>query len=419
MKVSSHSSASSNSGFSLMELLPAMVIFSIVLVGLAYALEASLSMINHRTSTNSSDVDLRTVVDTLRRDLQGVVVDRSLHHTFGDGVNDQLRGFVDSRKFIPFEVSRTEGTGISKSFLNGEDTFSSLLFAAVVSSARYTHPIREQKRMSNSIASTGVQQSPDAIGEVCLVGYYVAYTPDSSQANASKSMKLYRHFRSGGIASVEPSMPDVLQYGEGHSNGILAYVADVFNPASSRTVFSGLSFENQGLPFLLAGRYPGPDNWPVSPPKPTQPWPKYSIAEELSDPPPGMSPPAFTRESWLDPKAAVHNYVFGDEEIARFVVEFQCTPYKKVETSPGKIELLTTEKLNRHLGLVNKDWPVLVKPDFIDITLGVVGVDAAVQMTQPEDWSLPASKSGTSELSPLERIKKQQLRRYSIRVPVN
>jgi len=61
----------------------------------------------------------------------------------------------------------------------------------------------------------------------------------------------------------------------------------------------------------------------------------------------------------------------------------------------------------------------LVKPDFIDITLGVVGVDAALQMIKKSDWVLPPLDTDLSALSALDRIKRKELKRYSMRIPIN
>ncbi len=408
MKVyQSGSKAAKKRGFSLVELLAAVSIFSIVMLALSYALEASLGMLNHRSAALSTDGDFRAVSDIFRQDLQEVVVDKPDTHVFGKQVSDSLAQFVDHRNFIPIEIDRIEGTGMAKSFVNGEVGFSALLFAAVSSPARYAHPIREQIRLSSASSGTATikNQSPDALSEVCLIGYYVAYTRDSSRADSSPSMKLYRHFRSGGI-----------NFGDGHANGILAYLADVYNPSSERTAF-GFDFSNKSFPFMLSQRYKVPNEW--TPEKVTQPWPMNYIASEVTSPPAITTPPKYSSASWLENDHPIHDFVFGDEEIARNVVEFRCAPYKRIETAPGEIELFDTPRLNQRLGLQNTGWPVLVKPDFIDITLGVVGVDAALQMRQKSDWVLPPMDKDLSALSALERIKRQELKRYSIRIPIH
>lgn len=389
-------------GFSLVETLLVLGITSIVLLVLTLALDASLGVLGRHNDERVIRSDVRYIVDSIKTDIEGMIVDRPSSYSFGDSLTAAQRPFLDRKRFIPVEINRTEGGDMEQTFVNSEAGYSALLFATTISSARYQHPLREQLRFSSGSGSFDeFNQSLDSLGEVGLCGYYVAYTRDSNRADSPRSLKLYRHFRSGGVT-----------YGDGHANGVLAFSMDVFDPNSERTALTGSSWNNSQLPNVLAKRYTGPglfDSTDI-----THPWPLFAD----NNLPTETNPPDFDQSSWFDPDHSIHDFVFGDEPIVKNILEFECVPYKKVETSTGVFELYNATDLNAFLGLSNSDWPILVKPDIIDISISVVAAEAAVLLEDRSDWSMPDMEVAIDQLSTLERLKRQLLQRYSIRVHI-
>ena len=387
-------------GFSLVEILISLAIISIILFVLSLALGVSLDALRNHSSSNSIQTSVRTAVRSIEADLEGVVVDQPSSFSFGSQSIEGRARFLNRKKFMPIAINRTEGADQGQSFVNSESGFSSLLFASSISTSRYYHPLREQIRFSDGEGLGDFNQSAEAIGEVSICGYYVAYTNNSDRQDDGKSMKLYRHFRSGGIT-----------YDDGHSNGVLAFCSDVFDPVSERTVLNGSDWGNRSLPNILSKRYTRPGLFTAA--NVTQPWPLFGDGFS------GIEPPGFDSGSWSDPDHGIHKFVFGDEPIMANVLEFECKPYKKVETSPGVFELFDSGALNAYLGVSNKDWPILIKPDFIDVSLGVVGADAVLIMKDKSDWQMPNMDVRLDQLSSIDRIKRRQLQRFSFRVNIN
>lgn len=384
--------------FTLIEVITAVAIFSFILVALSYVLDASLNQLRYRTTSKEVTGNYRTLFDSLRTDVQGAEVDSPVEHSFGDTLSAALAQLVNGRAFLPFEIDRENGQGLTRSFVNAESGYSSLLFASKTA-ASYAHPLREELRMNGL---SDFNQSADSLSEICLIGYYVAYTKDSESSDRY-SMKLYRHFRPGGIT-----------FGNGHSNGIIAYCGDLMNPVSPRTVLDGQIFLNKQMPFLMTFRYT--DAFQYIREAVTQPWPKFAETVSLVSPPPTETPPNYNSKSWKEPSAAIHDFLFPDEIVVSNVLEFQCVPYVKIETASGVVELFDTERLNQRLGLSQDDWPVFVKPDFIDVSLAVLGEEAAVQLTDKTEWITVPSGTSTNNLSAIDRIKRQQTKQFSMRL---
>src|SRR5690606_33807759 len=93
--------------------------------------------------------------------------------------------------------------------------------------------------------------------------------------------------------------------------------------------------------------------------------------------------------------------LFPDEVICEHVVRFELHPWRRVRQADGRIVLMGARELNLHLGLDNGDeWPVLVRPDGIDLLLGILPEREARRLESYEAWLFPWSDEDCRTLPP-------------------
>ena len=234
-------------------------------------------------------------------------------------------------------------------------------------------------------------------------------------------MKLFRHFRRGGT-----------QTGDNYAGGLIAYCSDQINdawdergPGSARPAGLGNPaalrrgrFENADLPFLLSRRFA--DRSAISPLAATSPWPADPVREWLVAPPPDYEPARGSAAQWGDPASPVHNSVFPDEAVCDHVIKFELRPRCRVTLADGRTELMEAAALNRHLGLAGgEEWPALVAPDSLEMTLGTISEKAALTLTTAEDWIIDLSPTDPGSRSPQRRFidRELQLHRLHLSLP--
>ncbi len=357
-------------GFTVLELLVSMALLTVMLVLLAQALETSLGL--WRRGAGGSDLrgETRGAMEWLRRDLSAAVIDRpAALPPLPATVPPRQREMFGDRWLMPMEINRASAADrAGGSFLNAEPGFDQLAF---------------------------VIDSGDA--GAALVGYYVAYARDSPLATSDKgSLKLFRHHRPGGSS-----------LGDGHSRALImaaseaindqfdereigsARAPDEHNPAAARR---GV-FTNGALPFLLGKRVTDLatlDTAEAAHPWPTLP-PLTGTMPDLAAPPATYPAPEFTTAEWEDPEAPIHDYLFPDEAVAHGVVAFRCRAYRRIVFADGNTELLDAAALNAHLGLPDEEWPALVRPDFVEVTLGLIPPEISARLRDQEEWTAIAA----------------------------
>ncbi len=377
-------------GFTVLELLISMSILAVILLLLAQALDASLTQWTGSAGRSDLRGELRAASEWMRRDLQSAIVDRPANlPPLPDSVTADARAFFEDRWFLPIEINRRQGSsGEGVTFVNAEPGFDQIAFVTRTPKVLAGDAAIERARLGLDPPD---EEMPDGF-DACLAGYYVAYTRDSPMASSQRSsLKLFRHFRSGGAS-----------FGQGHSRGfVIAFsqqVNDRFdeaevggarpyaepNPAALRQG----KFANSELPFLFAQRTASLSSlepvdanapWPVDPPL-------AGSGPDLPSPPGMYPPPTFTWDRWMDPDDVIHDTLFPDEPIAHHVVGFECRAYREVRDETGVPTLMDATLLNAHLGLSGGEWPALVRPDFVDITLTVIPPEIAARLETRADW---------------------------------
>jgi len=76
--------------------------------------------------------------------------------------------------------------------------------------------------------------------------------------------------------------------------------------------------------------------------------------------------------------------------------------------------------LNQHLGLTGGDeWPVLVSPDFIEMTIATINEKTAKTLTKPEDWFIDFTATNPGSWSPQRRLieRGMQTRHFHLPLP--
>lgn len=408
-------------GISLVELLAAMAIFSMLLLMLAQALDLSLNQWLRGSGGSAGRGELRAALSWMKRDLQAAVVDRSANVASlpADSSEVETEFFAD-RLILPIEINRREGTGgIGRSFVNSAAEFDSLAFVTRTPLSAQTNPARDRERLGLAGASTVERASSwDGLASACLTGYYVAWTKNSPLASERESsMKLFRHFRPGG-----PSL------GQGTARGFLRTVSHEINDdedelsASSARAAGVLSpalvrngiFGNADVPFLFAARFPKAGTTEEM--AADQPWPADAAIDSLASPPAQYQPPQATWSDWADPENVVHDYLFADEPLAYNVVRFECRPYRRIVDADGNVRVFDSAQLNQHLGLSGSDWPALVAPDFIEVTIAVVSRVTASKMQQRQDWIIDWSRSDPSSWSTVRGWVERDLKTFTTRI---
>ena len=382
-------------GSSLVELLASMAILSILLVVLGSTLEVAMGRFRSGAEKSENEGGARVAAQWIERDLASLVSSRPARlPRLPSGTSEMQREFFEGRIFLPFEINRRSGTGMTeaRSFQNAATGFDSIVFATE----------RE-------------------VGGPAIAGYYVAYARHSPlSGEGAAGMKLFRHFRPGGS-----------RLGDGYAAGLIRYVShesndiwDESDRGAARLPGQGNTaalrrgrFENADLPFLLARRFAGLTM--MSPVAATQPWPANPVREWLTAPPPTYQPHRGTADDWADPDSPVHDSVFPDEAVCDHVVKFDLVPRLRVTLADGRSELMDAAALNEHLGLAGGDeWPVLVAPDFIEMTIATINERAAITLTNPEDWIIDFTATDPGSWSPQRQFLERGMQTRHFQIPL-
>ena len=386
---------SARTGSTLVELLASMAILSILLVVLGSTLEVAMGRFRSGAETSEKEAGARLTAQWLERDLISMVGSRPARlPRLPTGTTGEQRAFFEGRIFLPFEINRKVGIGMTepRSFQNASPSFDSIAFAT------------------------------DRDGDgLAIAGYYVAYARHSPlSGEATAGMKLFRHFRRGGSI-----------FGDGYAGGLILYASheinDIWDELSQGAVRppgqGNLAavrrgrFENADLPFLLARRFAGRTT--MSPVAATQPWPVNPVRTWLTAPPPDYQPYRGTASQWADPESPVHNAVFPDEAICDHVVRFELEPRLRVTLAGGRSELMDAAALNQHLGFSGGDeWPVLVTPDFIEMTIATINEKAALTLTNPEDWIIDFAATDPGSWSSRRQFLEREMQTRHFQIPL-
>jgi len=387
-------------GSTLVELLASMAILSVLLVVLGSTLEVAMGRFRSGAEKSEKEGGARVAAQWLERDLASLVCSRPARlPRLPAGTTAVQREFFENRIFLPVEINRRSGTGMTeaRSFQNAAPGFDSIVFA-----------------------------TERGEGSPAIAGYYVAYARHSPlSGEGAAGMKLFRHFRPGG------SQSGMSRFGDGYAAGLIHYTSHEINdiwdesgPGAARLPGQGNTaalrrgrFQNADLPFLLARRFTGFAT--MSPVAATQPWPANPVREWLSAPPPSFQPRRGTAGDWDDPDSPVHDSVFPDEAVCDHVVKFELVPRLRVTLADGRSELMDAAALNRHLGLPNGDeWPALVAPGFIEMTIATISEKAALTLTKPEDWRIDLTSTDPGSWSPQRRFIEREMQTRHFQIPL-
>lgn len=371
----------------LIELLTSMAILAVLLAVLAATLQASLGQFRASIDQSESTQTSRLAVQWLKQDLE-LATNRFPANL--PPVSSQLSGaqreLLENRFLFPFELDRE--TGVAKPQESG-------------------FPARNSN--FSTIAFTRLNPSQQAPGSgyatpfppLAIVGYYVAYTPNSPTSESPVySMKLFRHFRPPG------------NQGDGYSDSFLRFchreINDGFlglrrsdiplgepNPAAIPEGLLG----NSDLPFLLSWRSLPNLELEDTIIAGASPWPEFTKSAPQSTQSWG------TRQSWQDPRSFVHDFLLPDEAVANNVVQFEVTPFHVTSETDGSQLAMSTEEVVLHYNLETGEWPCLVIPHFVEVTLGVIDEDIALRLPREEDWIVEWNSESASSSELAEMIK--------------
>ncbi|MEM7603631.1 MAG: hypothetical protein AAF357_19740 [Verrucomicrobiota bacterium] len=390
-------------GTTLIELLSSMAILTVLLSVLAVALQASLGQFRSSLDQSQSAVNSQQAISVLKEDLRFAASSfPSNLPPLPPEVDNEQRDFFESRVFFPFEVNRNSGLEppLEAGFPARNQNYSTLAFTRL---SHIDRPVGNSSRLTTGYPS------------LALIGYYVAFTKDApSEENVRYSMKLFRHFRPAG------------NFGEGYADGFLRYchreINDAFFDSTTRSelpiadenlaaVLQG-KFDNHEIPFLLSGRLI-PDGNSNSPELSNSlPWP------EFTSPPTNYSGDLGTEQSWSDSENAVHDLILPDEAIAKNVVRFEVTAFRILENASGVDTLMTGPEVVQILNLTNfEEWPSLVIPTYLEVTLGVIDEEIAVRLEAETDWNVDWTEGATPR-SDLEELVKSNTQIQSIRITI-
>lgn len=412
-------------GTTLIELLTSMALLSVIILVLSLALELSMRQFRGGVDRSENVVATQASLDWIQNDLKSVVTDRYANLApLPDSVTEEQREFFEGRLFQLIEINRETGEGMPepRTFQNAYPGFGSMAFVARLPiDAQFSVSYDRSRRSETPASVTEEAVSWEAMARASLVGYYVAYTYDSPFAGERRgSMRLHRHYRSGDSLLTQ-----------GYSSGFLIAVSNVvndaydeygsgardLNEANPAKVRQG-KFSNDQLPYIFS-RFTG-DSQNFNGGTATQPWPRYPVPALLTSPPPTLNPPRGSPSDWDDPQNEVHDTVFPDEPIAHNVVRFEIEPYRRVEVSKGKFETMGAAALNQYLSLPGEDdWPALVRPDFVDITLATIKETAARQLESPGDWIVDWTETNSDNWTPLRKLIEANLHVFHVRIHLN
>jgi len=441
----------SPSAFTLVELLTATAVSTLILALL-------LSMFSKSTDTfargqASADVfaEARASLDFLKRDLEGVIGSREIdyshfpidattaslvpHAVHVAASNNSTAHPLAKRHFVPFEVNRvlgvtydqndlpthsTPGSSVptKKAFANAvsnadgtdyDPNFSALAFVTQTPRARQ---VQTDLDRGSDYAGTSFRADRGSKnwGDVCLAGYYVAYTYDSPIPGARATMKLHRHFRDSGSVFAGDGGSATLK-----DNSQFAWLRQ-FDPSTkpvqsrahiliikfgriSKPLYEKGVYDNDRLPFLLkpvtpfgsfSGNLPIIEPFPAhpSPPTPDDTGPDYTATSLEAVPPPECYG---VRDHWNQTDIY---YPIADEPIAFNVVRFRVSPMK-FRNSWMQVDskiILDAADVNQVLADFNaecsdpNEWPVIITPDLVDVELMVIDDQTASMFQTKGDW---------------------------------
>jgi hypothetical protein len=379
----------------MVELLLSMAILALVVVGMADLFSFTANSWSRQMASSGGSIDVSEAADCLREDLESAFPNRPVaYQTFsppaGQVLSEGLQRYLGRKLLLPFEINRKSGRGLDRSFRNADpsDKFSQLAFVAIQPGASSLLPETFYPQRHGSLANPSLP--PDARptpSDACLVGYYVAYTPDAPFAGEThSSMKLFRHFRPGGTS-----------LGQAQASSTIRCVSDALN----RRLIPQLTFANRDLPFLLAYHASGMDTAKMTESPSQAPWPDFSTNTG------GAPVDRSNSAAWFNPDHAMFDQLPADHPLAINVVAFTATPYKRIRNGQA-LEVLGAAQLNQYLGLPSSgEWPVLVVPDLVEIELAVVDPNTSALMTSREDWlvdwSGPPKASDTTVIRQIRR----------------
>ena len=413
-------------GATLVELLASIAIVSVIFLLLNSALEAALSQFRKSADRSENVVANQTTLDWIRKDLESIMVERAGNVApLPASATGEQRTFFEGKLFYPVEINRSSGFGMPepRSFQNGDPRFDSAAFIARIpidSQFNIAYELDRRGITSNTVVDAAV--SRESMARVSLIGYYVAYTRESPLPGSGRgAMRLHRHYRpvegipkqayaGGHVFYLSEKINDA--YDETSEGS--ARPAGTLNPAAVRR---GV-FDNSELPFLCARfRYHAESPEGVFA---VQPWPANPLPGTLASPPPDYFPEPGRPEDWIDLSNDIHETVFPDEPIAHNVVRFEIKPYRRVLRKNGTYETMDAAALNQYLGLTPGDeWPCLVTPGFLDITIGVINEQTARRLLTPDQWIVDWENTHPASWSQTRQTIERGLTTHRLRVRVN
>lgn len=351
-------------GFTLVEVMTAAAITGLVLVALFSLLHKSADVFAVGQTRADVFTEARASLDFLRKDLEAVIASRDLDLSprvvadIGgsyippavaiaaadpEGMKHPAHPLA-KRYFVPFEVNRVHGTtydqadlptpisagssvpGGTKGFANAVSDASGQGYHRNYSALAFftLSPLTRQVQTNLERGTAYLDQADAAdahfrnYGDVCVAGYYCAYTYDSPLPGARATMKLHRHFRDSGAFAA----------GTGGAAALADEVTDwwwirMFDPSSRpvqsrshvlalklgkvcKTLYEKSVFDNATLPFLLKpvdpfgaaeGNLPVIEPFPVhpAPATPNRSGPVYDRSSLAAVPPPECYG---TRDHW-------------------------------------------------------------------------------------------------------------------------
>jgi len=388
----------------MVELLLSMAILSLVVIGMAdlFSFTARTWSGQMRNSAGSSNV--HDAAQRLRLDLESAFPNRPVpYQTFDPGpvTNEWQKRFFACKLLLPFEINRKTGLGLDRSFQNADasERFSQIAFVAIQPGGGSLLPetffSERHGHLADPALPAGARPTPS---DACLVGYYVAYTRDSLSGGADLwSMKLYRHFRPGGTS-----------LGQAQATSTIRSLTETVN----HELLPQLKFRNDELPFVFAFHASDLDPAVISQTPSQAPWP--ASMPELGRPLPDRS----RAVDWYSPNHQIHDVLPGDQPIARNVVTFAATPFKRILDGEN-LKVLGAEELAIHLGFSGGEWPALIVPDFVEIELAVVDEATAALLTKREDWLVNWGSSPAEGEPPAARLIRRSVTSFRFRVSMH
>lgn len=387
----------------LIELLTSMAILAVLLTVLAATLQASLGQFRSSVDQSKTFRGSQFAMEWLRRDLNSAAnAFPSNLPPLPASLTDQQLRFFSGKAFFPFEINRSQGRSAPQAsgFPSSNQNFATLAFP---------------KFDSTDVPAQNSQTNNPAFPAIGLVGYYVAYTRDSDLTqNPRYSMKLFRHFRPPG------------SFGDGYSDGFLRFthreINDSFADRLNRSelplaepntaAIRRLQFENRDLPFLFSSRLKPNDEGEEVPTAGSPPTPEFSDGAQ------SLASISNSEMEWLDAKSVVYDFVFPDEAVAKNVTRFELTPFRVLEDATGNEVTFDTVETCQELSIPDtSEWPSLVLPTYIEVTLGVIDDEIASRLTREDDWIVDWS-NGASPRSETENMVKEntELQRFRISI---